>query len=101
MQELNEKFKNVPDSLQRIKLTMASYNCGYYHVRDAQKLAQKRNLDPLVWDDSVENMILKLSSPDAYNDPVVKYGYVRGIEPYKYVKQIFERYRHYTQFIER
>ncbi|MDT7830443.1 pentapeptide repeat-containing protein [Pricia sp. S334] len=57
--------------------------------------------DPLVRYGNVENIILKLSSPEAYNDPVVKYGHVRRIEPYNYVKQIFERHRHYTQFIER
>ena len=45
-------------------------------------------------------MILELSQPKNYRDPVVKYGYVRGIEPYNYVIQIFERYQHYTQFIE-
>jgi membrane-bound lytic murein transglycosylase MltF len=29
----------------------------------------------------------------------VKYGYVRGIEPVTYVKQIFERYKHYKQLL--
>ncbi len=50
-------------------------------------------MNPLIWDDNVEEVILKLSMPKNYNDPVVKYGYVRGIEPYNYVNQIFERYR--------
>lgn len=101
LKQLADNFENVEDSIQRIKFTMASYNCGLYHVKDAQELAEKRNLNPVIWDDNVEDMILELSSPDNYNDPVVKYGYVRGIEPYNYVNQIFERHRHYTQFIDR
>lgn len=50
--------------------------------------------------DNVEDMILELSYPSNYNRPEIKYGYVRGIEPYTYVKQIFERYEHYVQFIK-
>lgn len=100
LKNIYKHFKNIPDSIQRIKFTMASYNCGLYHVIDAQNLAKKRGLNEKVWDDNVEDILLNLSIPKNYNDPVVKYGYVRGIEPYNYVRQIFERYRHYTQFID-
>ena len=80
---------------------MASYNCGLYHVKDAQKLAAKKGLNDSVWDDNVEDMILALTYPKNYNNTIIKYGYVRGIEPYNYVNQIFERYAHYTQFIDK
>jgi membrane-bound lytic murein transglycosylase F len=30
---------------------------------------------------------------------LVQYGYLRGIEPYRYVRQILERYRHYASFV--
>jgi membrane-bound lytic murein transglycosylase F len=79
---------------------MASYNCGYYHVRDAQNLASHEGLNPAVWDKNIEDIILQLSYPDNYNHPVVQYGYVRGIEPYVYVRQIFDRFEHYRQFID-
>ena len=97
---LYDRFDMVEDSVQRIKFAMASYNCGYGHVTDAQKLAEKRGIDKNIWDDHVDNIILELSYPKNYNDPVVKYGYVRGNEPYNYVAHIFERYDHYMQFIE-
>ncbi len=100
LKDLWDKFDAVEDSIQRIKFTMASYNCGYYHVLDARTLAEIKGLDPNRWDNNVEEMILKLSYPDNYNRPEIKYGYVRGIEPYTYVRQIFQRYEHYTQFIE-
>ena len=96
-----ENFEHVEDSIQRIKFAMASYNCGLYHVKDAQKLAEKRGLKPAVWDNNVDEMILALSSPKNYQDPIIKYGYVRGEEPYNYVIQIFERYEHYKQFIKK
>lgn len=94
-----EKFETIEDTIQRTKFTMAAYNCGLYHVKDAQKLATKRGLNDKLWDDNVEDIILELSLPKNYNDPIVKYGYVRGIEPYNYVNQIYERYAHYKQFI--
>ncbi len=101
LERLWNRFESVPDSLQRLKFTMAAYNCGYYHVVDARKLAAERDINPDRWDDEVEEMILALSYPKNYNHPVVQYGYVRGIEPYTYVRQIFERYDHYRKFIER
>lgn len=99
LMEMESNFENVPDSIQRIKFAMASFNCGVGHVFDAQRLAAKRGLDSLVWDNNVELMIKALSYPKNYNDEVVYYGYVRGSEPYMYVRQIFERYGHYQQFI--
>lgn len=100
LKKLQKSFTSIPDSVQRIKFALASYNCGLYHVIDAQNLAKLRGLDPKKWDDNVEKMILELSYPKNYNLDVVKYGYVRGIEPYTYVEQIFERYEHYRNFIE-
>ncbi|QLE03141.1 transporter substrate-binding domain-containing protein [Galbibacter sp. BG1] len=100
LKKLYRSFDQVEDSIQRIKFTIASYNAGLYHVKDAQALCEKYDLDPLRWDQNVEKMILELSYPKFYNDPVVKYGYVRGIEPYVYVDQIFDRFYHYEQLFK-
>ncbi|MEQ3796426.1 transporter substrate-binding domain-containing protein [Flavobacteriaceae bacterium MJ-SS4] len=99
LNQLWANFDHVKDSVQRIKFTMASYNCGLYHIIDAQNLAKEKGLNKDIWDDNVENIVLKLNKPDYYNHPIVKYGYVRGSEPFNYVKQIFERYEHYIKFI--
>ncbi len=101
LKQIWKNFEMIEDSVQRTKFTMASYNCGYYHVVDAQNMANQRKLDRNIWDDNVENIILALSYPQNYNDPIVKYGYVKGIEPYTYIEQIFKRYEHYKQFIEK
>ncbi len=94
------RFEEITDSLERIKFTMASYNCGWGHVDDARRLAQSENLDPNTWDGNVAEAILKLSYPEFYNREIIKYGYVRGVEPFTYVKQVFDRYENYVQFIE-
>lgn len=99
LDQLSRNFTDIPDSLERLKLTMAAFNCGLGHVLDARRLAEKRGLDPDIWEENVAEMILSLSYPKNYRDPVVYYGYVSGIEPYTYVNQIWERYGHYKKFI--
>ena len=97
---MHSYWDQIPDSVQRIKFAMASYNCGYGHIKDAQKLAIKYSKDSLVWDDGVDYFVLNLSKSKYYNDPVVKYGYARGYEPYEYVKDVFERYKNYKTFAD-
>ncbi len=100
LKSLFNNFDEITDTLTRIKFTLAAYNCGYQHVKDAQRLASENKLDSTLWEANVEEMLLALSYPKNYNNAVVRYGYVRGIEPVNYVEQIFTRYRHYQQFIE-
>lgn len=100
LQEVWGKHEDITDSIQRIKFTLASYNCGYAHLKDAQRIAKRKGLNPKVWDDNVELAILDLASPEYYNSKGIRYGYVRGTEPYNYVRQIFNRYDHYKTFIE-
>ncbi len=99
LEHLFNRWTDVPDSIQRVKFTLASYNCGYSHVVDAQKLTVKYKGNGDVWDDNVESYLKNLSKPKFYNDTVVKFGYVRGVEPYKYVREIFERYKLYKDVI--
>lgn len=98
LKTLYDRFPEIEDSITRIKFTLAAYNCGFQHVKDAQRLAEERKQDPTAWDGQVEKMLLALSHPKNYNLPVVRYGYVRGSEPVDYVKEIFDRYRQYKQF---
>ena len=94
------RFDKVEDSLQRVKFTIASYNCGYGHVLDAQKLAELNNKDKYSWENGVGEALVKLSQPKYYNKKGIKYGYVRGLEPYNYVNEIFERYNIYKDLVD-
>ena len=67
------------------KFILASYNCGAGHVEDAQRLAEKYGSNPECWDD-VAYWLLQESKIQYSTDPVVKYGFCRGIEPVTYVK---------------
>ncbi|MCK4562290.1 MAG: transglycosylase SLT domain-containing protein, partial [Flavobacteriaceae bacterium] len=100
LKKMYDSWKEIPDSIQRIKFAMASYNSGLGHVMDAKKLAKKYNKDTLNWDNGVDEFILKLSKSKYYNDPITKYGYVRGVEPYNYIIDIFNRYKNYTDFVK-
>lgn len=92
--------KEIPDTGQRINFVLASYNVGPGHVEDARALAKKYGKDPNVWFGSVDYFMLQKSKPEFYKDPVVKYGYCRGIEPYRYVAEIVERYNNYKNLIK-
>lgn len=90
--------KEIQDSIEVQKFALASYNVGLGHIKDARRLAIKKGLDSNVWDHNVANMVLNLSNPDFYKDEVVKHGYCRGKEPYRYVQDIMSRYHHYRNF---
>lgn len=93
---LDERMQRfVPNKKERVKFVLASYNVGIGHVIDAIKLAGKFGKDTMVWDNNVDLFLLNKSNPVYYRDPVVKYGYCRGDEPYNYVREIIRRYDYY------
>lgn len=97
---LDVRFKEkIEDKKERKKFVMAAYNVGIAHVYDAQRLAKKYGKDPNIWNNNVDQYLLKKAHPDYYQDAVVKYGYCRGEEPYNYVYQILERYDHYKNIL--
>ena len=94
LRELERRFSDVPGRLERLQFVLAAYNGGTGHVRDAMALARKHGKDPHRWE-HVSPFILGLSQPQYYNDPVVRYGYLRGQETYGYVNAIMERWQRY------
>lgn len=96
---LEKTWSNVGDFTQRIKFILASYNAGPGHVMDAARLAEKNGYPKDKWDGSVEYFMLYKSNPKFYNDPVVKYGYCRGQEPFNYVRNIVKKYFDYQSKI--
>lgn len=99
---LDDHFKEeVPDSAERIKFTLAAYNVGLGHVQDAQRLAEKYDRIPIVWNDNVDYFLRKKSVAKYYRDPVVRYGYCRGEESYLFVNKILDTYHHYCNVIEK
>lgn len=87
-----KNWKHIPDEHQRKKFALASYNAGLGHIMDAQRLAKKHGLNPMIWDDNVEKMLLNLSKQEYYQDEVVRHGMMRSKTTYLYVRQVMERY---------
>ena len=92
--KLNSHFQDIRNPRERQMFVLGSYNGGSFHIRDAMALAKKYGKDPYRWNDVAE-FVLKLSSPQYYNDPVVKYGYMRGQETANYVSGIHARWTQY------
>lgn len=92
---LNGFFSKIDDNEERVKFVLASYNGGLGHITDARALAQKYGDNPDIWFGSVEKYIKLKSNPEYYNDPVVKYGYLRGTEVVNYVTQVTQRWSRY------
>lgn len=92
--------KYIPDSEERIKFVLASYNAGQGHVLDARRLAHKYGKNPNKWDGNVAYFLELKSKPEYYNDPVATSGYCRGSEPVNYVDQILSRYESYKHLVK-
>lgn len=99
LKQLEKTWSSVSDFTQRIKFVLASYNAGPGHVADAARLAEKNGYPKDKWDGSVEYFMLYKSNPKFYRDPVVKYGYCRGQEPFNYVRRIVNKYFDYLSKI--
>jgi len=93
---LQNKFSDVRNRHDKICFTLAAYNGGYHHIRDAINLARKNGKDPTQWNE-VSFYVLNLDKPQYYNDPVVKYGFMIGTETYNYVENIMQRWNKYRK----
>jgi len=92
--------KDISNQDERTKFILAAYNAGFEHVMDARNLARKYGKNPNIWTDNVDHYMKMKSFPKFYNDPLVRYGYARGFETYKFVIQVIERYNHYKNIVK-
>lgn len=81
----------------RTWFSLAAYNAGLGHLLDARRLARKQGLDPNRWFGNVEKAMLLLSKPKYYR--AARHGYVRGIEPVTYVREIRQLYNAYRSML--
>jgi membrane-bound lytic murein transglycosylase F len=73
----------------RLLIALAAYNIGQGHIHDARKLAKKKGLDPNKWE-SLSKTLPLLRYRKYYKH--AKYGFCRGTEPIRYIKQIMIYY---------
>lgn len=92
--ELEQTFGDIQDRRERTNFILAAYNGGVLHIRDAMALCQRDGRNAHQWS-NVREYVLKLAQPQYYNDPIVKYGYMRGSETADYVQKIQQRWESY------
>lgn len=69
----------------RLCLTLAAYNMGYGHLRDAQKILEKQGKNPYSWRHLRE--VLPLLENSSYASEF-EYGLARGSETVEYVERV-------------
>jgi membrane-bound lytic murein transglycosylase F len=88
LKNLFEHFETAKGR-DRLLIALAAYNIGQGHIQDARKLAQKKGLDPNKWE-SLSETLPMLQYKKYYHN--AKYGFCRGTEPVRYIKQIMIYY---------
>jgi len=96
-----DKFwlERVPETNERIKFILASYNIGQGHVEDAWKLTLKYRKNTQSWQE-VSNFLNLKSDPKYYRDPVVKSGYAKGHIAVNYVRDVLGLFQSYKALVD-
>lgn len=90
-----DRFSKDLPVQEQIFFSLASYNAGFGHVKDAQRLARQLGLRSDRWFNNVEKAMLLLQRRHYYKK--ARFGYVRGREPVNYVRDIHQRYLSYIR----
>lgn len=92
---LYDRFEDHVPEEERWWFALAAYNAGYGHVRDGQRLARARELDPTRWFGHVERALPLLARRQYY--ATARFGYCRCSQTVHYVRAVRDRYRAYLQ----
>jgi membrane-bound lytic murein transglycosylase F len=92
---VRNRFEPTLPFNERMWFTLAAYNAGHGHVEDARRLARQKGWDGDRWFGNAEKAMLLLSKKKYASK--ARYGYVRGIEPVSYVRNIRQLYRAYVE----
>ncbi len=95
LQWVRERFEQELDVQDRMWFSLAAYNAGTGHIKDARRLARQKGWNSNRWFNNVEKALLLLSKRKYAKK--ARHGYVRGLEPVNYVRQIKDRYNAYVR----
>jgi len=93
-----ELFWDTPHTHDRLRFALASYNIGFGHVRDAQRLAGEMGLDSSSWD-QVAEVLNNLSRREYFER--TEHGYCRGETAVRYVGDVVGRWEIYRDYLRR
>ncbi len=93
---LLDRFRDGPqDYGEQLRFALGAYNAGRGHVLDGRRVAETIGKNPNRWFDNVEDAMVLLRKPEFA--AVSRFGYCRGDQPKKYVREITDRYLSYAQ----
>jgi membrane-bound lytic murein transglycosylase F len=92
---LRDRFDSKLPISDRLWFTLAAYNAGAGHVHDARRLARQLGMDPDRWFDHTEKAMLLLAEKKYARK--ARFGYVNGLEPVNYVRDIRQRFEAYVE----
>jgi len=92
---LRDRFESKLPISDRLWFTLAAYNAGAGHVHDARRLAGQLGMDPDRWFDHTEQAMLLLAEKKYARK--ARFGYVNGLEPVNYVRDIRQRFEAYVE----
>jgi membrane-bound lytic murein transglycosylase F len=98
MKWVRERFEDELDVQDRMWFSLAAYNAGQGHIKDARRLARQKGWNPNRWFNNVEKALLLLSKKKYAKK--ARHGYVRGHEPVNYVRHIKDRYNAYIRIAQ-
>ncbi len=96
LSRLRSQFLHLGEE-ERIKFALAAFNAGAGHVRDARVLCLDYKLNPMIWENNVEQALLHLMSWHYYRQ--YRSGYCDGRQTVNYVNGILTLYRTYQQTV--
>jgi membrane-bound lytic murein transglycosylase F len=88
LKDLYDQFDQAHGE-DRLLISLAAYNIGQGHINDARDLAKKKGLDPDKWESLSKTLPLLQYRKYFMN---TQYGFCRGTEPIRYIKQILIYY---------
>ena len=97
LQWVQKRFDHELPVKDRMWFTLAAYNAGVGHVRDARRLAKQKGWNSNRWFNNVERAMLLLRLKKYYRK--ARFGFVRGREPVNYVRKIKQHYEAYRKLL--
>lgn len=94
LKKMQDRLPRFIQGNSRLWMTLAAYNVGYSHLRDARGLAAWRERNPNTWA-GVRTVLPLLSQKKYYKR--LPHGYARGKEPVVYV----DRIKNYYELIQK
>ncbi len=86
---LYKSFSNNIQEIDRLYFTLAAYNIGLGHLKDARSITKAQGGDPNEWN-SVKKHLPKLSQKKWYRK--TKHGFARGQEPIEFIRRVMLYY---------